>query len=199
MGLRASTSRSPTLGCDFAGWSVHKWTAAPLGTGAMYIRKSRIDDIDIAYDNHEAPPHDVAARVPAGTVDFAAILTIPAAAEFHFAVGGAAKEKHLRSLRNRWVDKVRDLTNVEICVSGRSCSLLRDYKFSTEGHADLMRMPSAYSMCSSRSIAFTLSGERELRRGRLSVLHQASTTRSRIAMRWPRRFVKSTPCSCRTL
>lgn len=104
------------LGCDFAGWSVHKWTSAPLGTGAMYIRKSRIDDIDIAYDNHEIPPHEITARVPAGTVDFAAVLTIPTAVDFHFAVGGAAKEKHLRGLRDHWVDKVRDLPNVEICV-----------------------------------------------------------------------------------
>jgi selenocysteine lyase/cysteine desulfurase len=104
------------LGCDFAGWSVHKWTSAPLGTGAMYIRKSRIDDIDIAFDDHDLPSHDITARVPAGTINFAAVLTIPAAAAFHFAVGGAAKEKHLRSLRNRWVDKVRDLANVEICV-----------------------------------------------------------------------------------
>ena len=104
------------LGCDFAGWSVHKWTSAPLGTGAMYIRKSRIDDIDIAYDNHDIPPHEIAARVPAGTVNFAAVLSIPKAAEFHFAVGAAAKEKYVRSLRNRWVDQVRDLPNVEICV-----------------------------------------------------------------------------------
>jgi len=104
------------LGCDFAGWSVHKWTAAPLGTGAMYIRKSRIDDIDIAYDNHEIPPHDITARVPTGTVNFAALLTIPTAADFHFAVGPAAKEHHLRTLRNLWVDKVRDLPNVEIMV-----------------------------------------------------------------------------------
>jgi selenocysteine lyase/cysteine desulfurase len=49
-------------------------------------------------------------------VNFAALLTIPTAATFHFAVGGAAKEKHLRELRNRWVDQVRDLQNVEICV-----------------------------------------------------------------------------------
>jgi len=104
------------LGCDFAGWSVHKWTSAPLGTGAMFIRRNRIDDIDIAYDDHDEPQHDITARVPAGTVNFAAVLTIPAAANFHFAVGAAAKEKHLRSLRNCWVDKVRDLATVEICV-----------------------------------------------------------------------------------
>jgi len=104
------------LGCDFAGWSVHKWTSAPLGTGAMYIRKARIADIDIAYDDHDLPPEDITARVPAGTINFAGVLSIPTAVDFHYAVGAAAKEKHLRSLRNRWVDGVRDLRNVEICV-----------------------------------------------------------------------------------
>jgi kynureninase len=44
------------LGADFVGWSVHKWTSAPLGTGAMYIRKDRIADIDIAYENTHIDP-----------------------------------------------------------------------------------------------------------------------------------------------
>jgi selenocysteine lyase/cysteine desulfurase len=104
------------LGADFVGWSVHKWTSAPLGTGAMYIRKSRIMDIDIAYDDDADPADDIAARVPTGTVDFAAVSTIPKAVEFHFAVGAAAKEQHLRALRDRWVNAVRDLRNVKICV-----------------------------------------------------------------------------------
>jgi selenocysteine lyase/cysteine desulfurase len=104
------------LGADFVGWSVHKWTSAPLGTGAMYIRKNRIVDIEAAYDNHDDTVDDVAARVPPGTIDFAAVLSIPTAVDFHFAVGGAAKERHMRRLRNRWVDAVRDLPNVEIAV-----------------------------------------------------------------------------------
>jgi len=104
------------LGADFVGWSVHKWTAAPLGTGAMYIRKNRIGDIDIAYDDHEIPPDDITARAPAGTINFAAMLAIPTAVDFHFAIGGAAKEAHLRRLRDRWVNGVSDLRNVEICV-----------------------------------------------------------------------------------
>ena len=104
------------LGADFVGWSVHKWTSAPLGTGAMYIRRTRLADIDIAYDNHELPVTDITARVPAGTVNFAAVLSIPAAVDFHFAVGGAAKEQHLRSLRDRWVHAVADVPEVEITV-----------------------------------------------------------------------------------
>lgn len=104
------------LGADFVGWSVHKWTSAPLGTGAMYIRKSRIADIDAAYENHNYPSDNINTRAPSGTVNFAALLTIPMAVDFHFAVGGAAKERHLRGLRDRWVNAVRGAPNVEICV-----------------------------------------------------------------------------------
>ncbi len=114
------------LGADFVGWSVHKWTSAPLGTGAMYIRKSRLADIDIALGNHTGPADDINTRVPAGTVNFPAVMTIPTAVDFHFAVGGAAKERHMRALRDRWVDGVRDLPNVEICVSddpARYCAI----------------------------------------------------------------------------
>ncbi|MFZ3004679.1 MAG: aminotransferase class V-fold PLP-dependent enzyme, partial [Phenylobacterium sp.] len=104
------------LGADFVGWSVHKWTSAPLGTGAMYIRKSRLADIDIAYGHHGLGADDINARAPSGTVNFAALLTIPTAVDFHFAVGAAAKEAHLRGLRDRWVKAVADVPNVEICV-----------------------------------------------------------------------------------
>lgn len=103
------------LGADFVGWSVHKWTSAPLGTGAMYIRKSRLADIDIAFGS-TVPADDINARVPPGTVNFPGVATIPKAVDFHFAVGAAAKEKHMRALRDRWVNGVADLANVEICV-----------------------------------------------------------------------------------
>ena len=115
-GVACLDFRLDDLGADFVGWSVHKWTAAPVGTGAMYIRKNRIGAIDVSFDNHDIPSDDITARVPAGTVNFASVLTIPNAVEFHFAVGSAAKEKHLRRLRDRWVAAVRDLENVEICV-----------------------------------------------------------------------------------
>jgi len=104
------------LGVDFAGWSVHKWTSAPLGTGAMYIRKSRLADIEPAFGNFVVDVGDINARVPEGTINFANLLTIPRAVEFHFAVGAAAKEKHMRSLRDRWVHAVRDLKDIEIMV-----------------------------------------------------------------------------------
>src|SRR5271167_2236133 len=32
------------LNCDYYGVSLHKWTFAPIGTGFLYVRKSRIKD-----------------------------------------------------------------------------------------------------------------------------------------------------------
>ncbi len=106
----------PDLDCDFAAWSVHKWTMAPLGLGGMYIRKARIDDIDVSFDSHSLPDRDITARVPSGVTNYPAILTIPAAVNFYNATGGKVREEHLRALRDRWVHAVHDLPNVEICV-----------------------------------------------------------------------------------
>ncbi len=131
------------LGADFAGWSVHKWTSAPLGTGAMYIRQSRVADIDIAYDDDADPYEDIAARVPTGTIDFAAVSSIPKAVEFHFAVGAAAKERYLRALRDRWVNAVRDLPNVEICVPddpARYCAITSFRLKGMAGDTDAQRV-----------------------------------------------------------
>lgn len=127
----------PDLDCDFAAWSVHKWTMAPMGLGALYIRKSRLADIDVSYSSGfdaipQTPaasrPHhpDINARVPYGVPNYPAILTIPAAVDFYRATGGKVREDHLRALRDRWVHAVRDLPNVEITVPddpARSCAI----------------------------------------------------------------------------
>ena len=80
------------LGADFVAWSAHEWTSAPLGTGAMFIRRKRLADIGPAYGNDLLDDGDINTRVPEGTINFAALLTIPIAVDCSFAVGPAAKE-----------------------------------------------------------------------------------------------------------
>lgn len=106
----------PDFDADFVGWSMHKWLAAPLGTGAVYVRKARLRDLEVAYDNHDLPESDIRSRIPSGTMNYAAAMTIPAAIDFHRAVGPAAKEKQLRMLRSRWVDQVRSMPEIQIMV-----------------------------------------------------------------------------------
>ena len=49
-----------------------------------------------------------------GTTNFAAFLTVPAALDFHTAVGPAHKAARLRYLRDRWVAAVKDVPAIEV-------------------------------------------------------------------------------------
>ncbi|WP_365894592.1 aminotransferase class V-fold PLP-dependent enzyme [uncultured Sphingomonas sp.] len=102
------------LGVDFMGFSLHKWVASPLGSGAIYIRASRLADIAPWLGNHIHPDDDIRARVPTGTVDFAARLTIPAAIAEHHALGPDRKLATLVAKRRYWADRVRDLQDLAI-------------------------------------------------------------------------------------
>jgi isopenicillin-N epimerase len=105
--------RLPDLKADFVGINLHKWIGAPLGIGALYIRRERIAAIDA--DPAENPQSkEIAARVHTGTPDYSAQLTVPAALAFQAAIGGARREARLRALRDRWVSAVRDLPHVQI-------------------------------------------------------------------------------------
>jgi isopenicillin-N epimerase len=106
--------RLPDLGTDFAGFNLHKWIGAPLGVGAMYIRSGRLDAIDPDIAEDTADLGSITSRVHTGTVDMAALLTLPAALDFQAAIGGVAREKRLRALRDRWVRKVRHHPDIAV-------------------------------------------------------------------------------------
>lgn len=103
-------------GADFIGFSLHKWLAAPLGTGGVYIAKDRLQDITPWLGNRIHGADDIRARIPTGTVDFAARLTVPSAIAMQDAIGLAAKHRHLLRLRDYWVDRVRDVPGLEIML-----------------------------------------------------------------------------------
>ncbi len=98
---------------DFVGFNLHKWIGAPIGCGLLYIRKSRIRDID-RFMNEPGDEDDIRARAHTGTLNFAAHLTIPDALDFHEAIGIEAKESRLRYLRNLWVDDARQIAGVDV-------------------------------------------------------------------------------------
>ena len=101
----------PDLGADFVGFNLHKWIGAPLGVAAFYIKKSRLADIDRMMGEQG---ETIDSRIHTGTTNFAAFLTIPAALDFHEAIGRAHKAARLRYLRDRWVRAARELPHVQV-------------------------------------------------------------------------------------
>lgn len=104
----------PDLGADFVGINLHKWIGAPLGVGAAYIRRESADRIDLDPSESTVSADDISSRVHTGTPDYAAQLTLPTALAFQAAIGGARREARLKALRNRWVDQVIGLPQVQI-------------------------------------------------------------------------------------
>lgn len=102
------------LGVDFVGFNLHKWIGVPLGVGMMYIKKDRVLDIDPLRGEASADNDEVRTRVHTGTMNFAAVLTVPAALDFRENIGQKNIENRVRSLRNQWVDQVIDNNKVEI-------------------------------------------------------------------------------------
>ncbi len=101
------------MGADFVGCNLHKWIGAPVGIGVMYIKAGRLGDIDrmLGDDGSEAR---IESRLHTGTTNFATTLTVPAAIDFHDAVGAAYKPARIRYLRDRWVNAVRRTPGVDI-------------------------------------------------------------------------------------
>jgi selenocysteine lyase/cysteine desulfurase len=110
--------RVDELAVDWAGFNLHKWIGAPLGLGALYMRRGSLGPVAPYPGEQDPATPDVQRRVHTGTWDFAAAITIPAALDFHEHTGPAAKEARLRHLRGLWTDRVRDLEGLEV-LGGR--------------------------------------------------------------------------------
>ena len=102
------------LGPDWVAFNLHKWIGAPLGTGALFMRRGTLAKVATYPGEEDADNTRVAARVHPGTFDFAARLAIPAALDFHLAVGAANKEARLRYLRSLWTDAAMQLPQLEV-------------------------------------------------------------------------------------
>lgn len=103
-----------SLGADFVGYNLHKWIGAPVGVGALYIRRGRVPDIDPSPAEMDPAPDNIRARVHTGTRDLAAMLAVPAAIDFHQSIGTARIAARLRHLRDRWAEPLRDHPAYEI-------------------------------------------------------------------------------------
>ncbi|WP_419722888.1 aminotransferase class V-fold PLP-dependent enzyme [Sphingobium aquiterrae] len=104
----------PDIAADFVGVNLHKWMGAPLGVGAMVIRKERIADIDADPGEEGGRADSIQSRAHTGTPDYAAQLTVPVALDFQQAIGAGPRAARLRHLRDRWAEALRGMDGLEI-------------------------------------------------------------------------------------
>jgi selenocysteine lyase/cysteine desulfurase len=90
------------LECDYYGSSLHKWMLAPIGTGLLYVRKSKQKSIWPLMAASPAMDEDIRKYEEIGTHPAANHNAIAAALAFHRAIGGDRKIARLRYLRDRW-------------------------------------------------------------------------------------------------
>ncbi|WP_430455756.1 MFS transporter [Rheinheimera sp.] len=126
----------PALDADFIATNLHKWFGAPLGTGLLFIRQSRLAQIRPLYGlAHNAPmpiptstsPSRPIQRLAAlGTVAVPALLNIRDALTFQRAIGPAQKEQRLRYLSQYWLDQARQISNLQVITPAdpaQSCAI----------------------------------------------------------------------------
>ncbi len=104
----------PELGVDWVAFNLHKWIGAPVGTGALYMRRGTLEKVAPYPGETDEDNTAVASRVHPGTFNFASRLAIPAALDFHEALGPANKEARLRYLRSLWTDEAQQMSHLEV-------------------------------------------------------------------------------------
>jgi len=125
----------PDIGADFVGFNLHKWIGAPLGVAVVYIKKTRLGDVDRMMGDDESPAASINSRVHTGTTNFAAFLTVPAALDFHVKVGTAHTAARLRYLRDRWVSAVRNVPAIQVLTPDdpRMSAGITSFRFTGRG------------------------------------------------------------------
>ena len=105
------------LNCDYYGCSLHKWTCAPIGTGFLYVRKSRIPQTWSLMSSNEKQVDDIRKFEEIGTHPAAEPNGISEALVFNENIGIARKAERLRYLRDRWANRLKANPKVAILHS----------------------------------------------------------------------------------
>src|SRR5215813_14224407 len=94
------------LECDYYGTSLHKWLFAPIGTGFLYVRKSKQKKIWPLMAAPEKMDEDIRKYEEIGTHPAANHNAIAGALASHRGIGAARKAARLRWLRDRWAKRL---------------------------------------------------------------------------------------------
>jgi isopenicillin-N epimerase len=114
------------LDCDYFGTSLHKWLLAPIGTGMLYVRKSKIEKLWPLMGPERALKNDIRKFEQIGTHPASQRNAITEALTFHESIGVERKAARFRYLRRRWTDRLQGLKGVRLLHSEdpeQSCAI----------------------------------------------------------------------------
>src|SRR5262245_25820407 len=118
--------RTSDLNCDYYGVSLHKWTCAPVGTGFLYVRKSRIASTWPMMAADKRQDADIRKFEEIGTHPAANFTAISEALVFNENIGIERKAARLRYLRDRWANRLSQNPKCKILHSSdpaQSCGI----------------------------------------------------------------------------
>ncbi|MDO8999554.1 MAG: aminotransferase class V-fold PLP-dependent enzyme [Bacteroidota bacterium] len=104
-------------GADYFATSLHKWMCAPFGSGLLYIKKEKIQNVWALLSAVDPDGPDMKKFENLGTRSFASEMAIGTAVDFHNLIGAKRKEARLRYLKNYWADKAIKLPNTKFYTS----------------------------------------------------------------------------------
>jgi selenocysteine lyase/cysteine desulfurase len=105
------------LDCDYYATSLHKWLFAPHGTGFLYVRREKIQDLWPLMAAPDTMDDDIRKYEEIGTHPAANYLAIAEALTFHEGLGPARKQARLLYLRDRWAKRLLDLGRIRLHTS----------------------------------------------------------------------------------
>jgi selenocysteine lyase/cysteine desulfurase len=114
------------LDCDYYGTSLHKWLLAPIGTGFLYVRKSKIAQLWPLMAAEEKQSADIRKFEEIGTHPAANHNAIADALSFNEGIGVERKAARMRYLKARWMKRLGGLKGVRMYTSpdpAQSCGL----------------------------------------------------------------------------
>lgn len=101
------------IGCDYYATSLHKWLNAPLGTGALFVKRERIESLWPLYGSTRSAT-DISKFEQIGTRCGPTIAAIGQAIDFYEQIGPGRKAARVKYLTGLVIDSLENVPGVTV-------------------------------------------------------------------------------------